>query len=83
MHYLINVLDVLDCLDPAKTILVINEVAGVISDVTDYAFRYEMLEGKYIFKTPQSAGLEVLVTDAFKAIVESHKLKGALFRQVG
>ena len=83
IYFLINVLEVVDCLDPINTKLVINEVSGNITAVRDHAFRAEPLEGKHIFKTPQTAGLEVLVSDKFKEIVEANDLKGLQFKRLG
>ena len=82
-YVLINVLDQVDCLDLGKTQLVINPVSGNVTAVRGHAFQKERLEGKHIFKTAQTAGLEVLVSDKFKEAVEANDLKGLQFKKLG
>jgi hypothetical protein len=81
-YFAINALDIVDCLDLAHTTLSRNEISGNITDVRDHHFKIERLEGKHFFKTPQTKALEVLVSDEFRRIVESHGLKGLLFKKV-
>ena len=82
-YFLIHVLDAVDCLDLSKTHFNVNEISGNITAVYDYAFNKELLVGKHMFKTPQSAGLEVLVSDTFKATVETNGLRGLTFTHLG
>ena len=80
-YFVINVLDMVDGLDHSTS--VIDRYSdGRISHVEHYSFQREHLEGKHFFKIPETAGLEVLVSDEFREAVESHGLKGLIFQQL-
>jgi Immunity protein family (Imm11) len=81
--FAINVLDLVDCLDQATTQLSRSNVTGRVSSVQRYGFKDGACEGKVMFKTPETKGLEVLVTDTFKRAVEANHLRGVIFRKIG
>jgi hypothetical protein len=80
-YFVINVLDMVDCLDHSTSIID-RYSDGRISHVEHYTFHPDRLTGKHFFKIPESAGLEVLVSDEFRQAVESHGLKGLVFQQL-
>jgi hypothetical protein len=81
-YFAINVLTVLDCLDLERTELVRNEVSGNITWARHQTLRNSPPTDVHIFKTPQTGGLEVYVSQTFKECVESNGLKGLKFKQV-
>jgi uncharacterized protein DUF1629 len=80
--FVINVLDVVDCLDVPRCIY---EEAhpGYFLWIDRYAFRPGSVEGHHIFKVPQQIVGSVLVSPEFKRRVEESGLVGAVFREVG
>ncbi|WP_336784642.1 imm11 family protein [Paenibacillus sp. MMO-177] len=56
--------------------------SGTFIGYESYAFHPERLQGEFIFKIPQQLSTKVFVTDAFKSLVESHRLKGFVFHEV-
>lgn len=80
--YAINVLDLADCLDEARSdVSYFN--AGDIMWINHYAFKPGSTEGHHLFKVKQMPIGEVLVSPEFKQRVEESGLVGALFREVG
>lgn len=77
----INVINVIDAInyDEAVEDRLSN---GAFIGFKSYAFHTDRLQGEYIFKIPEQLSTKVFVTDAFKVLVESKKLKGFLFREV-
>jgi hypothetical protein len=75
----LNVFDA-DCLD-----VVGSDVKqlpdGVILRIDRYAFAPGCLGDRCIFKLPQTPG-EVLVTDAFRSLVEAEGLNGLVFQSL-
>ena len=79
--YVINILDVTDCLDLERSEL--NQHSdGYISTVKKYAFKPGSIHGKHIFKCAE-CDLDTLVSAEFKALVEEQGLVGARFIPVG
>lgn len=76
---LIHVSDVVDCLDLERSVVDYILGGDLISHVEHYEFKdLELLEGKGIF-TIQGLRASTFVTDAFKALVEEHDLRGLLW----
>lgn len=75
-YVMLNVLDVVDCLDRANSIIVENSITKQISSIEKYSFFEDKLDGKMIFKLPETSDLEVYFTQGFKELVEAEKLKG-------
>lgn len=80
-HYIINVLDVVDCLDVDRSKVTRNGVTGRVSRVWHYALKNEhLLAGKHIFWTPTESGSDMMVDDEFCKCVEQHNLLGLKFQ---
>jgi len=80
--YIIHVMQTIDALDDERSELWRNPATGRVGDISCYAFKYELLAGKHIFKLPRESGGELLVDDEFRKAVEQHGLKGLLFHPV-
>jgi hypothetical protein len=78
-YVMLNVLDVVDCLDKENSILIQNTITKQVSSIEKYSFFEENLEGKMIFKLPETSDLEAYVTEDFRVLVEDKKLKGLYF----
>lgn len=72
--YIINVIDVVDCLDRERSKLKFFS-SGAVMRVEHYVFVEEALRGKHIFKIPERP-VAVFVSDAFKFVVEGEGLEG-------
>lgn len=77
----INVLDIADCLDHSRAKISLLPSGGVMS-VDKYVFKDGCLNNRHIFKLPETAVQEVLVSEEFKQLVERSGLKGLMFRKV-
>jgi hypothetical protein len=80
--YAINVLDLLDCLDYSRS-QIVRFPSGGIMEIERYAFKEGCVEGKHIFKIAEAPLKQVLVSDAFKELVERSQLEGLIFSKVG
>lgn len=79
--YAANILDVVDCLDDSLANIE-RFSSGRIMAIERYAFKEDCIEGKHIFKIPETALQDVLVSDNFKSLVEENGLLGLEFKQV-
>jgi hypothetical protein len=78
-YYLGNVTNVVDCLDENNC--EINRFSdGRISTIEKYAFFIDKVKDQLIFKIPQELNGDFFVSEKFKEIIESSKLKGYQFR---
>lgn len=77
--YIINVMEIIDCLDEEQSELVRNSATGRVSQVYKYVFKANMVEGKHVFKTPLKSGAELIVDDDVRKTVEANGLKGLIF----
>ncbi len=81
-YFAINVLDHVEALDHDRS-----EVErfddGRVMAVDFYAFKPGLLRGKHVFKLPETARIEVLVSNDFKELVEKHCLTGLIFKELG
>ncbi|WP_348538017.1 imm11 family protein [Paenibacillus sp. CCS19] len=77
----VNVINVVDAIDREQAVEETLK-SGTFIGYKSYAFHPERLQDQYIFKIPQQLSTKVFVTDAFKELVESHRLKGFVFREV-
>jgi hypothetical protein len=73
---MINVLDVVDCLDVDRSTLSRNPVTGHISSILHYTFFLERVAGHHLFRIPQTSRLKVLVSATFREAVRSSRLTG-------
>ena len=80
-YFVINVLDLVNCLDDARSEIVRYSDGG-ISHVRAYTFAVVRTANKHFFKIPETSGPEVLVSDRFISAVESNGLKGLIFKKL-
>ncbi len=81
-YYLINVMEIIDCLDEKRSKVVRNATTKRISRVLKYCLKTDLLKGKHIFKTPLESGAELLVDDVFRQAVETNGLIGLIFEKI-
>jgi hypothetical protein len=82
IYYAINVINLLDCLDLTKSIVVKNPRYNNITDVKKYAFVEDLVSKETIFKLPQFKSHPIFVTDHFRDKVIEGKLTGFEFIEV-
>jgi uncharacterized protein DUF1629 len=80
-HYLVHVMETIDCLDESRSELK-RFTDGGIMRVRRYAFMPGVLEGKHIFKLPLESGSGLYVDDEFRNVVEANNLKGLIFKEL-
>lgn len=80
IFYVINVTDVIDCLDYEKSELKLFPSSGRVMRVIRYAFRTEKLKNATIFKLPEFPNGISYVTERFKNVVEENNIKGFKFK---
>jgi hypothetical protein len=81
-YYVINVLDLVDCLDEERSDM--NRFSdGGIMCINRYAFKPGTTDGHHLFKTVQLPLGEPLCSPEFKRLIEESGLVGARFREVG
>jgi hypothetical protein len=74
----LNVFAVPDCVDLDASELT-RRSSGRVRSITKYVFHPGCAEGRNIFKVPETAFGDVLVSERFKCVVEEHKLTGFVF----
>ncbi len=79
--YLIHVMEVIDCVDHARSELEFYG-DGRVMRINRYCLKPELLLGKHIFRTPIASRDELLVDDVFREAVARHKLKGLKFSAI-
>jgi hypothetical protein len=79
--YIINVLDIVDCIDEENSV-VDRYSDGRVRRVIRFCFKLNMLVGKHIFKTPRMSGSDLILSEAFRHTVENNGLKGLIFREL-
>ena len=82
IFYVINVIDVIDCLDYEKSELKLFPSSGRVMRVIKYAFRTEKLKNATIFKLPEFPNGISYVTEEFKKIVEENNITGFKFKEL-
>ena len=75
----LNVLDVLDCLDPELAELRTVEPSGRVVGVRRWALREDVVQGPDIFKARAAELQAVLVSEQFRDWVQGAGLQGATF----
>ena len=81
--YLLNVVNVIDCLDEGRSEIKYFPDGKKILRIIKYSFREELVRDSFLFKIPQMVRTEVFATENFQALVDEHKLKGLDLRPVG
>lgn len=81
-YYALNILNIIDALDKENSEISYNRVTGRVSRVFRHVFHADKIEGQFIFKVPETKGLEVYISEDFKRIAEENGLKGLDFSKV-
>ena len=79
--YLVHVMEMIDCVDHARSECEYYNDGGVAS-IERYCLKPELLVGKHVFRTPIDSLGDLLVDDVFREVIESRKLKGLKFRAI-
>ncbi len=77
-YLLVNVYEVIDCLDPKRSQFKYYTSGGVMS-IERYVFRESLLKRKHMFRVPEYLA-KVIVSEEFKRVVEEAELVGLDFR---
>lgn len=78
--YVINILEVLDCLDHEKSnIEYFLNSKRVMMLRSPIILRSDILENKHIFRLKDAPGLRIFVSDDFKRLIEENNLIGLRF----
>ncbi|MDR6553771.1 imm11 family protein [Paenibacillus qinlingensis] len=78
----VNILNVLDCLDLNKAIVVRDEEYNIVTAIKKYAFQEQLVKDEVIFKLPYFRGTHYFVTEKFRDAVIEHGLTGFEFEEV-
>ena len=73
--YLIHVMEVIDCVDHARSEIEYYD-DGRVASIERYCLKPELLVGKHIFRTPMASRGYLLVDDVFRQVVESPQAQG-------
>lgn len=82
MFYVINVTDIIDCLDYDKSEIKYFPSSGRIMNVEKYAFHNKKLKNATIFKLPEFLKGISYVTEEFKDVVEENYITGFKFKEL-
>lgn len=80
--YLLNFLNVIDCLDEANSKIRRFTTSQRILAVEEYAFVESKMRHSMLFKVPQLATRTLFCNDDFKHIIQENKLTGLEFRRL-
>lgn len=81
-YYILNILQVIDCLDLDNSKIKKYKAVDEILEIQKYAFIESMLVGKIIFKIKGYETAEVFCTDIFKEYIEDEHITGLIFEEV-
>ena len=82
IFYVINVTDLIDCLDYDNSEIKRFPSSGRIMRVIKYVFKNEKLKNVTIFKLPEFPKAISYVTEEFKNVVEENNIKGFKFKEL-
>ncbi len=84
IFYVVNVTDIIDCLDYEKSELKRFPSSGRIMRVIKYVFKEEKIKDTVIFKLPGIGFVNShsFVTEEFKKVVEENNIKGFKFKEL-
>lgn len=82
IFYVVNVIDIIDCLNYDKSELKYFSSSGRVMDVEKYVFKTEKLKNTTIFKLPEFPKSISYVTEEFKRVVEENNIKGFKFKEL-
>lgn len=81
-YFIINVTNVIDCVDYEKAEVKRFKSSGKIMRFIKYAFKHEAIKNEHIFKISEFSKSAVFVSDDFKNDILNHGLEGFLFSEV-
>lgn len=79
--YVLNVINVIDCLDKSESVIEYFSDGGV-AGIKQYAFDMGSLADVKLFKIPQFSRTEIYATDAFRNLVLNASLTGLTFKRI-
>ena len=82
IFYVVNVIDIIDCLNYDESELKYFSSSGRVMDVEKYVFKTEKLKNATIFKLPEFPKSISFVTEEFKKVVEENNIKGFKFKEL-
>ncbi len=82
IFYVVNVIDIIDCLNYDESELKYFSSSGRVMDVEKYVFKTEKLKNATIFKLPEFPKSISYVTEEFKKAVEENNIKGFKFKEL-
>lgn len=80
--YVVNVTDMIDCLDYDKSEIKRFSSSNRVMRVIKYVFKIEKLTNATIFKLPEFSKAISYVTEEFKNVVEENDIKGFKFKEL-
>ena len=80
--YVLNITNIIDCLDYDKSKIKRFPSSGRVMRVIKYAFKIEKLKNATIFKLPDFPKGISYVTEEFKKVVEENNIKGFKFKEL-
>ena len=80
--YVVNITNIIDCLDYDKSKIKRFPSSGRVMRVIKYAFKIEKLKNATIFKLPDFPKGISYVTEEFKKVVEENNIKGFKFKEL-
>lgn len=82
IFYVINVTDIIDCLDYEKSEVKYFSSSNRVMDIEKYAFHSGKLKKATIFKIPEFPKGISYVTEEFKKVVEENNITGFKFKEL-
>ena len=82
IFYVINVTDIIDCLDYKKSELKLFPSSGRVMRVIRYAFKTDKLKNATIFKLPEFPKGISYATEELKKVVEENNITGFKFKEL-
>lgn len=80
--YVVNITNIIDCLDYDKSEIKRFPSSGRVMRVIKYVFKIEKLKNATIFKLPEFLKGISYVTEEFKKVVEENNIKGFKFKEL-
>ena len=80
--YVVNITNIIDCLDYNKSEIKRFPSSGRVMRVVKYVFKIEKLKNTIIFKLPEFPKGISYVTESFKNVVEENNIKGFKFKEL-
>jgi len=76
VYYLIHIKKTSNFLDISRSKYSVNKVSGIISRVYKYCFYNDLITDEIAFKLPREAGVELILNNRFRELVETNGLIG-------